>query len=196
MLYIEKTRNEALNRWEYTDEDIAVMKHILAPLLYFLLNSLLIFNSGAFSMGETPSDLPKLLPDTLDGWKSAPDDQTYDRSNLYEYINGGAELFLSFEFNKMISRTFSRADQPEIIVDIFDMKSSQDAFGVFSHSRETIESTFGQGSQYTGGQLLFWKDIYYISILASPETDESRKAVSKLANIALLTMSSVRLTTQ
>ena len=162
-------------------EPVSVMKYILVTALFFLLNVLVIFNSGALCMGEKPPELPALLPDTLDGWKSAPDDQTYDRNNLHDYINGGAELFLSFGFNEMISRTFSRVDQPEIIVDIFDMKTSRDAFGVFSHSRETMESTFGQGSQYTSGQLLFWKNIYYVSILASPETDESRKAVSKLA---------------
>jgi hypothetical protein len=67
------------------------------------------------------------------------------------------------------------------MVDIFDMKTSRDAFGVFSHSREEVDSTFGQGSQYTGGLLLFWKNNYFISILASPETEISKQTVMKLA---------------
>jgi hypothetical protein len=61
------------------------------------------------------------------------------------------------------------------------MASSEDAFGVFSHSRETIDSTFGQGSQYTKGLLLFWKDRFYVSILASPESEASKAATFELA---------------
>jgi hypothetical protein len=61
------------------------------------------------------------------------------------------------------------------------MASSENAFGVFSHSREMIDTTFGQGSQYTKGLLLFWKDRFYISILASPETSASKAATFELA---------------
>jgi len=161
------------------------MKHMLAQVIVLLstvlLTILCIPNSGALCMGDSRSDLSALLPSTVDGWQSAPDDRFYDPGNLYDYIDGGAELFLSFGFRELISRTYVLHGQPEIVVDIFDMGSSRDAFGVFSHSREVIDSSFGQGSQYTGGLLLFWKNNYYVSILASPETGESKKSVSKLA---------------
>ena len=61
------------------------------------------------------------------------------------------------------------------------MENSYNAFGVFNHVREKIDSTFGQGSQYSPGMLLFWKDHFYISILASPETKESKEVIFKLA---------------
>jgi hypothetical protein len=79
--------------------------------------------------------------------------------------------------------TFMNEGQPDIIVDVFDMGRSQNAFGVFTHSREKISQEFGQGSQYTAGLLLFWKDRYYISILASPETPESRVAVYEIGRV-------------
>jgi hypothetical protein len=123
------------------------------------------------------------LPDKIDGWEIAKEDQFYDKNNLYEYIDGGAELFLSYNFQKMYNRTYSKSEQPDIIIDIFDMNNSQNAFGVFSHSREIIDTTFGRGSQYTAGLLLFWKDKYYVSILASPETPESKKVVYQLARM-------------
>jgi hypothetical protein len=132
-------------------------------------------------MDDTTHDISALLPDSVEGWLRASDDQRYDRTNLFDYINGGAELYLSFGFKELVNRTYSRSGQPEIIVDIFDMQSPRDAFGVFSHSRETIDTTFGQGSQKSGGLLLFWKDRFYVSILASPETGESKKAVGQLA---------------
>jgi len=128
-------------------------------------------------MEKVKLDLTVLLPDAIDGWKVAAKDQSYNRDNLYEYIDGGAELYLSYGFKKVISRTYSKPDQPDMVVDLFDMGTSQNAFGVFSHARETVDKTFGQGSQYTEGLLLFWKDHYFISI----ETVESKNAVFNLA---------------
>ncbi|MFQ6103663.1 MAG: DUF6599 family protein [Candidatus Glassbacteria bacterium] len=149
---------------------------VLLGLLYLLSP-----NPGAVNMIENETDHTVALPDSIDGWKVHVKDQTYDRGNLYDYIDGGAELYLSFEFKTLINRTYSLPGQPDIVVDLFDMGSSKDAFGVFSLSRETVDETFGQGSQYTGGLLLFWKNNYFVSILASPETDESKKAVFALA---------------
>jgi hypothetical protein len=45
---------------------------------------------------------------------------------------------------------------------------------------ETVETTYGQGSQYSDGLLLFWKDRYYLSIMSYPETPESKKALLTL----------------
>lgn len=127
------------------------------------------------------TDPASLLPVTIEEWKISDSDQLYDRENLHTYINGGAELYRSYGFKKLVSRTYAQHGQPDIIVDLFDMETSQNAFGVFSHARETSDSTFGQGSQYTQGLLLFWKNNYFVSILSSPETAASKKAVFDLA---------------
>jgi hypothetical protein len=136
---------------------------------------------GAFLMWQSSSDLTDLLPVTIEDWRISAKDQIYNRDNLYKYINGGAELYISYGFKKVINRTYSKREQPDILVDIFDMGSSHNAFGVFSHSREAIDNTFGQGSQYTQGLLLFWKNHYFVSVLASPETAESKNAVFNIA---------------
>ena len=125
--------------------------------------------------------LAALLPGAVEGWKIAAEDQAYNRETLYEYIDGGAELYLSYGFKKSISRTYARPGQPDIVADLFDMGVSRNAFGVFSHTRETVDEGFGQGSQYTSGLLLFWKDRYFVSLLASPETEESKRAAFDLA---------------
>jgi hypothetical protein len=145
--------------------------------VYFLMGVLL----GACSMGKVTPETALALPDALEGWKVSAKDQTYNRDTLYEYIDGGAELYLSYGFEHVINRTYSKPGQPDMVVDLFDMGSSRNAYGVFSHSRETVDDTFGQGSQYAEGLLLFWKDRYYVSILTFPETDESKRAIFDLA---------------
>lgn len=132
-------------------------------------------------MTGSESLLTALLPDFVDGWEVLEEDQVFDRESLYEYIDGGAELYLSYGFHEVVNRRYANPEQPDIIVDLFDMGSSPNAFGVFTHSRETVEDDFGQGSTYTEGLLLFWKDRFYVSILASPETPELKAAVFDLA---------------
>lgn len=130
-------------------------------------------------MGGSVADFPVEAPDGVAGWTKS-EEAVYDRKTLYSYIDGGAELYISYGFSSVSSRTYTREGAPDIFLDIFDMGESKNAFGVFSHSRETIDETFGQGSQYTKGLLVFWKDRYYVSVLASPETDESKEAVLEL----------------
>jgi hypothetical protein len=120
------------------------------------------------------------LPEKINGWAVSAED-SYDRETLFEYINGGAELYLSYDFARMVSRMYVRDEQPDIVVDVFDMRHSFNAFGVFSHAREEMDDTFGQGSQYTEGLLLFWKGRYFVSILGSPETPDLRDTIHELA---------------
>jgi len=156
------------------------MKNIkLIVLLIWALP--IITGVGGSYMGDPKSDLATLLPDNVEGWNISEKDNIYDRHNLYNYIDGGAELYLSYGFEKVINRIYTAPGQPDILLDLFDIGTSQDAYGVFSHSRETEDETFGQGSQYTAGLLLFWKDHYFVSILAHPETEASKKAIFRLA---------------
>jgi hypothetical protein len=121
------------------------------------------------------------LPGAIVGWRVEGEDRHYDREGLYDYIDGGAELYLSYGFERLWSRTYSRSGHPDLVVDLFLMGSPGNAFGVFSHSRETVDEAFGQGSQYTEGLLLFWKNRYFVSILASPESEETREAMFAVA---------------
>ncbi len=117
------------------------------------------------------------LPDAVGVWKKAETPDIYLPENLSKYIDGGAELYLSYNFQAALAVKYKDPDQNEIEVDIFDMGSSPDAFGVFAHSRESIDSSFGQGSEYAAGLLTFWKDRYYVSILAYPETPAKKDVV-------------------
>ncbi len=120
------------------------------------------------------------MPDAVAGWKKADPPNLYTPENLSTYIDGGAELYISYNFKNALSMKYLDAAANEIVVDIFDMGSAPDAFGVFAHSRETIDDRFGQGSEYAAGLLTFWKDRYYVSILAYPETTAKREVVFEL----------------
>jgi hypothetical protein len=138
---------------------------------------------GAVFMSRCHFNPFKELPLKINGWEAGVEGQVYNSENLFDYINGGAELYLSYGFKRLHQRTYVREGQPEIIVDIFDMETPANAFGVFSHSREVVNDDFGQGSEYHSGFLRFWKNRYYISILGTPVTDEAKKTIFALGRI-------------
>ncbi len=146
---------------------------------FFLFIILILYTIG----NSMDLKIKHILPDENDiqGWTIDGSDKIYGPDNLYEYINGGAELFLSYGLREMVTRLYTCPDQPEIIVDVFDMGTSQNAYGVFSYSRETEDTTFGQGSQYAPGLLLFWKNHYYVSILFTPQTEAAKETAFWIA---------------
>lgn len=123
------------------------------------------------------------LPNSLNGWVKLDDDRIFNQENLYDYINGGAELYLSFGSSKVFNRIYSNTAGQEILVDIFYMNSPQDAFGVFSFTVGEIGTDYGQQSQIAPGAIVFWKDKFYVSIFSNPVTEESTNLMSKLAKL-------------
>ena len=142
---------------------------------------LICFVKGGLAMDNEQITLSQLLPDKVDSWRIVEQDEFYNPGNLYDYIDGGAELFLSYDFERAVHRIYSSSDQPDILLDVFDMGTSVNAFGVFTHSRESLNEDYGQGTEAGPGMLIFWQDRYYISILCYPETEQSQKAVIDIA---------------
>jgi hypothetical protein len=133
------------------------------------------------AMAENVNDVGRTLPESVGGFKKAGPPVLHTPANLSDYIDGGAELYLSYNFRNAFGQKYAGASSDEITVDIFEMGSSFDAFGVFAHSRESVSRSVGQGSEYAAGLLTFWKDRYYVSILAYPETPAKKESVFTLA---------------
>jgi hypothetical protein len=132
-------------------------------------------NDGG-AMNEQDLSLPK----QIGAWRAADNDQNYDRQTLYKYIDGGAELYLAYDFNKVLSRKYRGPENGEIVLDVYDMGSAADAFGLFSSEREDDEADIGQDSEFGGGLLRFWKDHFFVSILASGSNEKADAAVLEI----------------
>jgi hypothetical protein len=142
--------------------------------------ALILVQPSALAVEARP-DFASRLPAQVGDWKKPTKPALYDRKTLYEYIDGGAELYLAFGFEGAVTLEYAADKDDEIKVDIFDMGSPRGAFGAFAHGRESIAAEVGQGSEYGGGLLTFWKHRWFISVLGYPETVSKRKAVYELA---------------
>jgi hypothetical protein len=139
-----------------------------------------IFMVQAITADSAEKVYPK-LPEQINGWRAASRDRVYDPDTIFGYINGGAEVYKAYNMRSCFSRRYSAADGAEIILDIFDMGSSQDAFGVFTHDTDGKMVTIGQGGRLRPGWLSFWKDRFFISIYAQEDTDAIHKTIIDLA---------------
>lgn len=106
----------------------------------------------------------------------------YTPDNLFDYINGGAEMYLSYGLAGMKGRVYSCENLPDVMVDVYEMTEAKNAFGVFTQSRDKEEQTYGQGSQTNRDAVVFWKDRYYTIISAAKVTPESGEAIRYLAS--------------
>ena len=130
--------------------------------------------------GETVTDIYRSVPDRIQEWQAVGEDARYDRATLFDYMNGGAEVYLAFDFREVFVRRYQRGEDEELSLDIYDMGSPKEAFGVFSCDREDEEAGIGRDSEYGFGLLRFWKGRYFVSIMAGAEGEDVDRAVLEL----------------
>ena len=133
--------------------------------------------------------LRKALPPEVSGWKTGREDQVFTRDDVFDYMNGGGESYLAYDFQFVFVREYVREDAPSIVVEIYQMSSSEDAFGVSTHDTDGDKFDLGQGAIYAAGLLRFWKDKIFVRILADRETPEAKAVIMQLGTIIVRTIS-------
>jgi len=149
--------------------------------VFILLAISVLFMTKA-SHANTLKDLGARLPKQFKIWTAEPKDRLYDEKTIYSYIDGGAELYKAYNMRQCLSRRYTTTQGPSIILDIFDMGTSKDAFGVFTHDTDGNVIDIGQDARYRSGWLSFWKHRYFVSIYMEEETVAAEKAVKALGH--------------
>ena len=146
-------------------------------ILSFLV---VLFASQDVFSGTTPIEslVPKVAPD---GWALRDAPETFTRETLFEHIDGQADLFLQYGFEKSVFAIYRNVNSSDdkIDVDIYDMGNPLQAFGVFSRFRQE-ESPAGIGlDSYLGDRYaLFYKGKYFVVLQA---TDSNASTLKRLA---------------
>ncbi|MDR1172217.1 MAG: hypothetical protein LBL24_07175 [Bacteroidales bacterium] len=107
----------------------------------------------------------------------------YHADNLFDYINGGAEMYLSYGLTGMKGCRYVADDQPDVTADVYEMTEAKNAFGIYTQTRDREEYTYGQGSITHRDAVMFWKDRYFVIISTVKATPQSEEAVKQLASL-------------
>ncbi|MGA3173799.1 MAG: DUF6599 family protein [Syntrophorhabdales bacterium] len=95
---------------------------------------------------------------------------TYAPENLYKYIDGEAELYLPYGFEKAATARYAQSDGAYgIVASIFKMGSLLDAFGIYASYRGPEARLTGVGAEgfSDGSQLMFYQDRYFVRLEVS-----------------------------
>jgi hypothetical protein len=152
----------------------------------FLVIMVWVFTAAGIGNGEGKIDMNQKvsLPSEADGWKWDGKKAEYNSKTLFKYMDGAAELYLAYGFESLTVRRFEKQSRPPIIVELYEMASSEDAYGVFSFEHQDEDAGIGQGSEFGGGLLRFWKGKYFVSIYAEGEGREAESGILKIGKAA------------
>jgi hypothetical protein len=128
---------------------------------------MLLWTSVAIGATALDSLLPRSLPQ---GWVLTEGPRSYNPKTLFERINGQAELYIKYGFQRSVFAAYRERRRPEnqIELDLYDMGNVLQAFGVFSRFRtEDRPGGVGLDSDLGDSSLLFYKGRYFVMLYAT-----------------------------
>ncbi len=140
---------------------------------------------GPRASGIAQGQLGSLLREPLPG-KTARQNPatTYSPDSLYQYIDGGADIYLLYDFQALLHQDF-KIGATDLITDIYEMGKREDAFGIYASERSPgykFVAIGGEGYR-DRGILNFFADRYYVKLSGSganvgPLLDQFARLVS------------------
>ena len=149
--------------------------------LGLLLVVLLLATCGGRSGAPGLAGLRDQLPAEAGGWRATDHGELYDQESIFSYIDGHAEVYLAYGMKGCLARRYTGpSGEAGIALDVFEMASPADAYGVFTYDRDGGKVGIGHDGLYRYGWLSFWKGPFFVSVTAESESAASREAVLAL----------------
>ncbi len=149
-------------------------------LIHCSLVGLGVLLSSALSPAAEQKELKSLLPpeEEVSPWAYAGEPLTYDAETLFNFIDGGAEVYLEYGFVEVISQEYARGED-SVITTVYEMKEPVGAFGVFSYNRSPRKSplSLGDGGFKGGFQAAFWQERYYVVVESFSSSEQMEQAL-------------------
>jgi hypothetical protein len=145
-------------------------------------------------IGAEMTDKTINLPETIGAWIRPDGARIIDSNHIFDYMNGAGELYLAYGFDHLKVYEYTSEQQDSILVEVYFMNTSNDAFGLLSldwgGEPVTIHDTTSLPPDprvsppvralYGGGLLRMWADTLYARVMAYRETTKSKESVLSL----------------
>lgn len=166
-----------------------INKPAIFPLV--LTAALFFFFIPVLPQSQT-EDLLTFLPRSseAEGWLKERAVLRYRGEDLFEYINGGAEIYYEYGFKEVVIQDYKKNGH-SLSLEIFEMIDPQSAYGIYSFKRspEGIPLDTEAEGRLEGYYLNFWKGRYLITITGF---DEEQETVNGLIAVAKTVESKIK----
>ena len=122
----------------------------------------------------------------LAGWKTSGKPRTFISQDLFNHIDGGAELFLEFGFARLRVQAYTDGAS-ELSAAVYEMESATSALGIYlmKMGKETPFADVAARNSSETAQLNIVKGRYFVQIDNFDEKPAPRAAAVALANAVL-----------
>ena len=119
------------------------------------------------------------------GWEKSGKTQTFDAANLYEYIDGGAEQYISAGVVGVATSDYKFQGNLEATVDVYTMQSADGAKTIFDADPPPADSKsvpLGDAARLYGQSVVFRKGVTLVRITAFEAAPGESDALMALAH--------------
>ncbi len=151
-------------------------------IILTLISSIFITATSA----EPENTFESYFPD-IEGFTKTGKIDVYNPDNLYDKIDGAADMYLNYGFKELAVLTYENSGDQSVSVEIYCHENADFGFGIYSLERFLGTTNFidvGTQGYYESGILNFFKDCYYVKISAYNLEDEENKLIQIGSEIA------------
>lgn len=156
--------------WNENEEDILSSSSWIRWIAAVLGSILILTACQSSAPAATPLPADTLLPagGSISGWEAPDAMLTYDRENLYNLVDGQADAFFAYGFERVAVQRYQNADGARLNVEIWQLANSADAYGLFHSGIAGQPVSIGvEGDSDPGRRLAFWQQRYFVSVTAT-----------------------------
>ena len=109
----------------------------------------------------------------------------FEGENLFQYINGGAELFLKHGFRAVAAGGYKRSSGRFINLDIYEMTDAAGAEAVYRHKAGEGGKSLSMGDEAAlfDYYLLLRQGRYFVTVTGDGSTDKDKDNLTSLARM-------------
>lgn len=140
----------------------------------------LFLMAAGFTLAAHAADPLAVLLDngSVAGWKPAGPAETFTQDNVFQLIDGEAELYFPYGFKRVVAAEFAAPDGSDmkVSVEAYQLASLLDAFGVFSNYRDEDSNIADIGAEAVAGttQIIFYQDKFFLKVRTN-KLDQAEK---------------------
>ena len=182
-----------LNKRKSTAKDIIAQRGLVFVFHLFLSALVFSFFMSCESGGKMTEAKP-ILPETAGLWTRPAAPRIINAETIFDYMDGAGELYLGYRFDHLEVYEYKAPSQKDILVELYYMETSDDAFGLLSldwgGQPVDLSRSRRSGSQsdlqdwpwalYGEGLLRVWSNNVYARVMSYLETPQSKQAVLAL----------------
>jgi hypothetical protein len=158
----------------------------------FITSILLVFIS--LTSGKS-SDIKNLLPKSseLSSCKMSDTIRVYKGDELFNYVDGGAEIFMEYGFKQVATTNYADKNNNQLQVEIYEMKDSSAAYGAYTFYLNGEGKPFNAGTEgaFIDYFAVFWKGNFLTVISASEYKEVLEPAFKEIAKVINSKISSI-----